>query len=261
MMKKAFIVPDVHGREFWKEAREAIMDDNIEKVIFLGDYFDPYDDEGLFIDHDDLVNSFTEIVEFKKANPDRVILLLGNHDVHYLYKNPYCSRHDGEHEDDYCALIKDNLDCFKLMHLEDVDVKGYTKMLFTHAGLTSGFIKALVRAEYPKDDIIAIVNTVNDNFLASKTHENHVLSELLLRVSRFRGGDYYDGSFLWADIREVVPNKFDFDDVYQIFGHTRSWFPTVMKRYAMLDTQECYIADFENGVLINTNTKKEFFIQ
>lgn len=260
-MKKAFIVPDVHGRSFWKEAKEAIADDSIEKVIFLGDYFDPYDDEGVFIDHDDIVNSFNEIVEFKKANPDRVILLLGNHDIHYLYKNSYCSRHDDEHEDEYCALIKDNLDCFKLMHLEEIDVKDYSKVLFTHAGLTSGFIKTLARAGYQKDDINAIVKTVNENFFASKTHENHILSELLLRVSRFRGGTFSDSSFMWADIREVVPNKFDFDDVYQIFGHTRDWFPTVMKRYAMLDTQECYIADFENGVLINTSTKKEFFIQ
>ena len=258
MMKKAFIVPDVHGRKFWEQAKDLISDDSFDRIVFLGDYFDPYDDEEELITHARLVEVFNEIIQFKKDNPDKVILLLGNHDIHYLYKNEYCSRHDEEHEKEYCDLIKSNLDCFELMHIEDIECGDYTKVLFTHAGLTSGFLKSFVRAGYPKDDIVELAKVVNDNFLASKTHENHVLSELLLRVSRYRGGDYRDGSIVWADLREVVPNKFDFDDVYQIFGHTRSWFPTIMKRYAMLDTMECYVADFEESKIINTNTKKQF---
>lgn len=257
-MKKAFIVPDVHGRRFWEQAKDIVGDESFDRIIFLGDYFDPYDDEEELIVHLRLVEVFNQIIQFKKDNPDKVILLLGNHDIHYLYKNPYCSRHDDENEDEYCNLIKDNLDCFELMHIEDIECGDYKKVLFTHAGLTSGFLKSFVRAGYPKDDIVELTKTVNSNFLASKTHENHVLSELLLRVSRFRGGDYSDGSIVWADLREVVPKKFDFDDVYQIFGHTRSWFPTIMKRYAMLDTMECYIADFDESKIINTNTKKEF---
>lgn len=261
MINKIFIVPDVHGRKFWGAAKEAVQDETYERIVFLGDYFDPYDDEEELILHPQLVESFNEIVQLKKDNPDKVILLLGNHDIHYLYKNEYCSRHDEEHEAEYCALIKDNLDCFKLMHIEDIECGDYTKVLFTHAGLTSGFIKSFVRAGYPKDDIVALTDAVNENFLASKTHENHVLSELLLRVSFFRGGSYSDGSIVWADVREVVPKKFDFDDVYQIFGHTRSWFPTIMKRYAMLDTMECYIADFSEGLIINANTGKHFPIQ
>ena len=31
------IIPDVHGREFWKEAK-----DYPGKIVFLGDYLDPY---------------------------------------------------------------------------------------------------------------------------------------------------------------------------------------------------------------------------
>ena len=261
MINKAFIVPDVHGRAFWIKAKEALSDETIDKIVFLGDYFDPYDDEEEYISDEKLIDSFNQIVQMKKENPEKIVLLLGNHDIHYLYKNQYCSRHDGENESRNCELIKSNLDCFDLMYIDDISCNDYNKVLFTHAGLTSGTLKTFGRAEYPKDDIVALCDAVNKNIKDVKTHEYHVLSELLLRVSRYRGGSFQYGSIVWADIREVVPNTFDFDDVFQIFGHTRSFFPTVMKRYAMLDTQECYIADFAEGIILNTNTGKEFIIR
>lgn len=39
-MSKLLIVPDVHGRTFWKYATKHI--DEYERVVFLGDYLDPY---------------------------------------------------------------------------------------------------------------------------------------------------------------------------------------------------------------------------
>lgn len=258
MIKKVFVIPDVHGRDFWRAAKDVISDDTIDKIVFLGDYFDPYDDEEVFITDDTLLSNFNEILEFKTNNPDKVVLLLGNHDIHYLYRNPYCSRHDDENEDKYCNLFKDNIGLFDLMYIDDIECNDYTKVLFTHAGLTSNFLKTFGRAGYPKDDLNELSNRVNTDIKALKTHEYHTLSDLMLRVSRFRGGDYADGSILWADLREVVPNSFDFNNVYQIFGHTRSFFPTILRRYAMIDTRECYLADFDEGKIINQYTGKEF---
>ena len=37
------IIPDIHGRTFWKSAVEQKEKD--EKIIFLGDYLDHYDYE------------------------------------------------------------------------------------------------------------------------------------------------------------------------------------------------------------------------
>ena len=96
------VIPDVHGRLFWKEAIAAAKED--EKIIFLGDYLDPYSYE---FEEDPLMaqfaetyetrsnhvlNNFKEIIEFKRQNPDRVVLLLGNHDFHYL---PIGERYSG----------------------------------------------------------------------------------------------------------------------------------------------------------------------
>lgn len=82
------IIPDVHGRDFWKDAANRFPGN----IVFLGDYLDPYPLEG--ISPDEAFTNFQEILSFKKANPDRVTLLLGNHDLQYfskaysLYRNP-----------------------------------------------------------------------------------------------------------------------------------------------------------------------------
>ena len=79
MEKKIIIIPDVHGRRFW---RDAIQSDDYDKVIFLGDYLDPYPDEGIgpFTAQEGL----ERILLYHDEHPDKVVLLLGNHDLHYL---------------------------------------------------------------------------------------------------------------------------------------------------------------------------------
>lgn len=36
------IIPDVHGRNFWKNITSNEEIAKYEKIIFLGDYLDPY---------------------------------------------------------------------------------------------------------------------------------------------------------------------------------------------------------------------------
>ena len=77
MNNKVLVIPDVHGRRFWKKPCENI--DNYDKVIFLGDYLDPYGFEGITVD--DAIENFKEIIDFKKKNSEKVIMLLGNHKI------------------------------------------------------------------------------------------------------------------------------------------------------------------------------------
>ena len=76
------IIPDVHGRRFWKD---AVRGHEEEKIIFLGDYVDPYGWEG--ITPDVALEGLKEIIAFKKAHPGNVALLLGNQDL-YLQDEP-----------------------------------------------------------------------------------------------------------------------------------------------------------------------------
>lgn len=48
-MKKAecIMFPDLHGRDFWKKALANSCEWTANRLIFLGDYFDPYPSEGI----------------------------------------------------------------------------------------------------------------------------------------------------------------------------------------------------------------------
>ena len=70
-MPKCIIIPDVHGRRFW---RGAVKGNEEEKIIFLGDYVDPYNCEGIL--PGEAYDGLIDILEFKKAHPDNVVLLL-----------------------------------------------------------------------------------------------------------------------------------------------------------------------------------------
>lgn len=44
-MKRILIIPDVHGRDFWKDpVYESLNDENIH-IVFLGDFTDTYSAE------------------------------------------------------------------------------------------------------------------------------------------------------------------------------------------------------------------------
>lgn len=69
---KILIIPDVHGRKFWRE----YINDEFDHIIFLGDYLDPYPGEATA---EEALQEFKDIVNFKNSNLEKVTLLIGNH--------------------------------------------------------------------------------------------------------------------------------------------------------------------------------------
>ena len=49
MPKKILVVPDVHGETFWRKPVQKYID-QVDRLIFLGDYLDPY--RGKFEEYD-----------------------------------------------------------------------------------------------------------------------------------------------------------------------------------------------------------------
>lgn len=236
-MSKILIVPDVHGRKFWHKAEELINE--VDKVIFLGDYLDPYPHEG--ISKEDSLNNFKLILNFKRAYTDKVILLLGNHDLHYWpqYKNMWGCRRDDANFDTISYLFVSNINLFQISYKID-------KYLFTHAGVQQGWLdtindkkKVWITTAFKLDKEYSIDN-LND--LLYDCHN------ALWMISEERGGRDTYGSCIWADIHEhlsyfepPIPN------IYQVFGHTMTY-PDIYKEYinsnfAMLDSQHCYLLD------------------
>lgn len=80
-MSKIIIIPDVHGRTFWKLAKDKINE--VDQVVFLGDYLDPYPVED--ISPEKAIEGLKEIIDFKKEYPGKVILLIGNHKKYFKF--------------------------------------------------------------------------------------------------------------------------------------------------------------------------------
>lgn len=198
-MNKIIIVPDVHGRSFWKKIKHV----KDTPIIFLGDYLDPYGHEG--ISNEKAIENFKEIIEFAKENSN-VVLLYGNHCV-YSYNNIldrmyYSSRYDYDHAVEAFKLYDENRELFKYAHQID-------NILFTHAGVTTKWIHAMeLEGIVNEENIAHYLNTYGDE------------SKMFL-PGMYRGGWGY-GSPLWADLQEMYHwSAFADTDLIQIIGHTQ----------------------------------------
>lgn len=122
------IIPDVHGRPFWIQAARDLG--GKEHFVFLGDYLDPYGYEG--ITPEMAFDIFQEVLDFKEAWPDKVTLLLGNHDLHYLDDRLEGGRYDSVRGMFIRELILDHADWFRMAFETEA---GGKKFLLTHAGV------------------------------------------------------------------------------------------------------------------------------
>lgn len=209
-MKKYLLFPDIHGRTYWKDVLEKVDIDDFEKVIFLGDYVDPYPFENT-ISVDSAIENFREIIDFKSKNDDKVVLLLGNHDYYYFTKTFGPSRYSVRCHEELEMMFEDDRNFFQIAFETD-------KTLFTHAGVVAGwlnFCRQLKGAE-----------TINPSAETLNTLINETVGKQCLQmVGESRGGRYAKGSCIWADWHEhphsssILKEEYNFDKV-QVFGHT-----------------------------------------
>lgn len=241
--KKIMLIPDVHGRTFWKEAINIVDNDEYEKIVFMGDYLDPYPHEG--ITQEESIVNFEDILDFKKKHMDKVVLLLGNHDCGYIWESVCSSRRMKRFYSDISNMFRSNIDLFDIAYSTKTDNQKY---LITHAGVHKAWLDRFIDyigAKATYDDIDIFLN----NVLHSKAYDDAL--EIFLGIySYFRGwlGDNY-GSCIWADVREwseELPNAELNKELgyFQIFGHTQlESNPIVQDQFACLDCRRYFILD------------------
>lgn len=91
---KVLVIPDIHCRKFWRKTIEENLE-KVDKVIFLGDYLDPYEDEIKthpetmevedYYDSYNAIKMLEDIITLKKTYLDKIILLTGNHTDSYIW--------------------------------------------------------------------------------------------------------------------------------------------------------------------------------
>lgn len=249
MASKILIIPDIHGRSFWRKAIEA---EEYQHVVFLGDYLDPYAYEGL--DFQDGMRQLADVIAYKHAHPDTTTLLLGNHDLAYLFPlELMTSRYNDWYEDIARTLLREHLDCFQMACALKITGKTY---LFSHAGIHPGWVRRHIGlwGEIKSYDMFAsrcteLLRQKDMTFVAA-----------LGEVSRHRGGEHEFGSMIWADVNEFQETYSPPGDIYQIFGHSQqAEFPVITDAFACLDCRAAFTLDATDGSisLAPSVTRKE----
>jgi len=194
-------ISDIHGRYMW---RNAPLDD-ADHVVFLGDYVD-----SMLYDDDEVISNLEAIIRYKKKNRDRVTLLVGNHDIQYLYYPLYpCSGFNPAVQPTLSKLFRENQNLFQVAYQQG-------SVLYTHAGVSATWLSRLLshtgqseRILGPTDDLAGFLNDL---------YQHAIMREYLFEVGPKRGGVAPTGGPVWADRTETSGDLLA--GFHQVVGHT-----------------------------------------
>lgn len=242
---KTLILGDTHGRSNWKL---AIHQEQPDRVIFVGDYFDSFEFSGI-----EQIDNFKQIIQYKTDNPQvEVVLLIGNHDHHYFPEVGYTgtSGYQAGVGHSITQVIDENRHHLQMAY-------GFGDYLFTHAGVSPVWMdKVFGPNDWSKDTVVVDLNE---------------LFRYKPKVFEFTGleptGDNTTQTPIWIRPRSLMQankkhEKGLKNDYIQIVGHT------VMKklnlegsdkntggRYYFIDTMETsgeYLVIQNNNLTVNS---------
>lgn len=236
---RTVVISDIHGRSIWRDVVEHSKSEilyGVDKYVFMGDYFDPYDN----IDIENLLSNFREILSFQRQDPDKVVLLIGNHEIGYT---KYCperySRYDSKNaEDIQYALTK----AIKNHSLQLSTI--WDNVLYTHAGVT----KTWLQQEY-NGDLQAFI----DDCMLKKANADKYFFENHGSPLDFYG-NHRGHSPMWVRTRPLIADAVE--GVKQVVGHTQLEKVAIRgnlcftdclgqkRQYVVVDNGEFIITDF-----------------
>ena len=193
-MKPIVAIGDIHGLEDWKVIVEKHSDC---RIVFLGDYLDPIE----YIPRKRLLQNLCEIILLKKTRPDDVILLLGNHDLHYFCTDiTVSSRFDFSIGEKASRMFLENFGLFQYAYQEN-------DIVFTHAGIAQEWFVHDFKGD------------INSPIAPQLNHPANSQIAALCRLGQSRGGKKGKiGGIFWADEAELTDPLHGFT---QIVGHNR----------------------------------------
>jgi predicted MPP superfamily phosphohydrolase len=244
-MKKTLVLGDTHGRSNWKL---AIHQEQPDRVIFIGDYFDSFEFSGV-----EQIDNFKQIIQYKENNPQvEVVLLIGNHDHHYFPEIGYTgtSGYQSRIAPSIIQVIDENRHHLQMAY-------GFDKYLFTHAGVSPVFMDQVFgKDDWSKESVVVDLNE---------------LFRYKPKAFEFNGFDAYGDNTtqtpIWIRPRSLMQankkhTKSLKKDYIQIVGHTG------MKRididgsdkftggrYYFIDTMETsgeYLVIQDNNITVNS---------
>ena len=203
---KVAIIGDIHGTTKFLECYKNIQenDSDVEKIIVLGDWFDPYID----IDLDTMIERYNEFVKIWKSD-SRIISILGNHDIAgYIIVNDSTNRtmRYGKGRQRITDAIEQNLSESYLTY----KIGDY---IFSHAGVSQDWLNDI--------DIYDGCNYVNDIMNCKKGWTADELSDICTFYPYDWSGDGTNKyqSCVW--IRPQALYSCAIEGYHQVVAHTR----------------------------------------
>jgi len=214
---KIIALGDTHGRTIWKQ---IVAKETFDKVVFIGDYFDTH--EGISAGQQ--IHNFKDIVTYKEANKDKVVLLFGNHDFHYLSTiGEQYSGFNRLHAKEIEALLVAALDndylqmCFHYEHF-----------LFVHAGITKTWCRNTLGDDHFESGKV-LEQTINKLFIS---HPDKFAFTPGKRYDAY--GDEVEQSPIWVRPDSLFIDRLD--NFTQIVGHTVQEQLTPFSDVTLIDT-------------------------
>lgn len=224
---KVRVIGDIHGENWWKKLVSDI--DKIDLCIFLGDYVDSYT-----VSDGDMIYNLLDIIQFKKNNPDKVILLYGNHEWNYL--SPYMGYCSGFRQSIALKLkdiLEENRELFRMIYkitvCNDLLSNPSKSYYFSHAGITQGWLQQNLSTLLKYSDISESEKSrIHLGEFLNSYNKSYRVLDTIMSISYYRGGRDLYGGPLWADLSESStdfilhdPEVFSKDiPVHQYVGHT-----------------------------------------
>lgn len=140
---KTLLLGDTHGRTYWKSIIEKETPD---RVIFIGDYFDSFDITAV-----EQIQNFKDIIKFKEESNIEVVMLIGNHDHHYLSDETYSGFQPAVRWDINDLLTKN------MNHLQVA--YSFDGVLCTHAGVSPVWMDDMFGWDgWSSDNLVQLIN-------------------------------------------------------------------------------------------------------
>lgn len=195
---KQVIIGDTHGTRYWEKIVEVEKD--ADRFIFVGDYFDSFDQTGI-----EQLQNFLDIIRFKKESKKEVILLIGNHDHHYIVPLSFNQGYSGFQYKMYPQFhfaLNENLKYLQVCFADEYDT------IYSHAGITESWLE---EAQISTRDTKHLVKSINELYITKP------------RLFNFYDGDHsgygqhVKQSPLWVRPQSLYDDKVD---QFQVVGHT-----------------------------------------
>jgi hypothetical protein len=224
-MTKILSIGDLHGRAVWEKfadihilANTPNLETDYDYYVFTGDYTDSFT-----ISNPVILSNLRRLIQFKENYPDKVILLLGNHDLQYLLGELHrCSGYRPEAYFDLHELFRDKRSLFQAAFQ-------HGKTIWSHAGIHRGWYNIEFPFSSPN-----VADDLNGAFLQNV--------KSMFDVGHRRGGFKNQGGPFWADKHETFTKPLN--GYNQVIGHTPVQH---VKRYALTSGECLYYIDSTDG--------------